>query len=73
MSFPVVTIPPSILNPKHYTWLNDTLSNKTRSRLKEKYQRDRGWQCSFSWDDSQGGLIFNPTLPKPKVIRETHR
>lgn len=65
VSFPVMTVPESIFNPRHFTWLNDD-----RSRKKEAYQRSRGWTCSFSWDDSQGGLIFNPALPKPKVIRE---
>lgn len=61
-----ITIPWSIASPLHYTWLNDD-----RSRRKIEYQlKGRGWpQCSFSWDDSKGGLIFNPALPAPKVIR----
>jgi len=71
VSFPVVTIPPTIMNPAHYSWLSNTSERAARSKAKEKYQRDRGWQCSFSWDDSQGGLIFNPALPRPKVVRES--
>lgn len=62
--FASLTIPTAIFNPLHYTWLNDE-----RSRLKVAYQTARGWQCSFAWDDSKGGLIFNPALPTPKVIR----
>lgn len=60
-------VPPEIFNPKHFSWLNNE-----RSRKKIDYQlRGRGWpQCSFAWDDSKGGLIFNPNLPEPKVIRE---
>ncbi len=66
VSFATLTVPETIFNPKHYTWLNDD-----RSRRKVAYQtKSRGWICSFSWDDSQGGLIFNPALPKPRIIHE---
>jgi hypothetical protein len=51
----------------HITWQNDL-----RSKQKTEYQTRRwGNVCSFSWDDAQGGLIFNPVLPKPKVIHES--
>lgn len=56
--------PSSRMQIKHITWMNDE-----RSRKKVLYQQVRGWKCSFAWDD-QKGLIFNPALPVPKVIRE---
>lgn len=65
--FPTMTIPPSVMNPKHYTWLSDE-----RSRKKVAYQKKRGWTCSFDWDDSKGGLIFNPALPKPKIYESKY-
>ena len=65
--FPSMTIPPEYAWIRHESW-----PNSVRSKKKIKYQlQGRGWpQCSFSWDDSKGGLIFNPALPAPKVIRE---
>lgn len=66
ISFPVMTVPETIFAPLHYTWLSDL-----RSKKKVAYQKSRGWSCSFDWDDSQGGLIFNPALPRPKVVRES--
>jgi hypothetical protein len=63
---PSMTIPESVASIKHLTW-----QRGERSRLKISYQTKRwGNVCSFSWDDAQGGLIFNPALPRPKVIRE---
>lgn len=56
----------SVAFPRHYTWLNDE-----RSRQKVAYQQRRWGHCSFSWDDAQGGLIFNPAFPRPKVVRES--
>ena len=71
MSFPTVTIPSTILSPTHHTWLSHTKETAARSRAKVRYQTEtRKWNCSFSWDDSQGGLIFNPVLPRPKTISE---
>lgn len=61
--FASMTVPPSVAFPAHFTWLNDE-----RSRRKIDYQRSRGWNCSFSWDDSKGGLIFNPDLPAPEIV-----
>jgi len=66
-AFASMTIPESVAAIRHVSW-----PNNLRSRKKIEYQLSgRGWPtCSFSWDDSQGGLIFNPALPRPKVIRE---
>jgi hypothetical protein len=66
------TIPWSVFKPLHYSWLSDTPERAARSRAKIRYQLEgRKWpSCQFSWDDAQGGLIFNPALPKPKVIHE---
>lgn len=60
--FPSMTIPWSIAVPKHFTWLNDE-----RSKKKVAYQKRRWGHCSFDWDDSKGGLIFNPAFPAPKI------
>ncbi len=67
---PSVTIPESVFRPLHYSWLADTPERAARSRAKIRYQLEgRKWpSCSFSWDDAQGGLIFNPALPRPSVI-----
>lgn len=67
IEMPAITVPPVVAWIKHLTW-----QQGPRSRLKQSYQARR-WgasTCSFSWDDSKGGLIFNPALPAPKVIRE---
>jgi hypothetical protein len=69
MSFASQTVPANYVWVPHITWQNDS-----RARDKFFYQADaRGWRkvCSFSWDDSQGGLIFSPALPRPKVARES--
>lgn len=63
--FANMTIPPQVAFVRHYSW-----PNSARSRNKVRYQESRNWQCSFSWDDTQGGLIFNPALPRPKTISE---
>ena len=65
--FPSVTISDNVAAIKHMSW-----PNSIRSKTKIDYQlRGRGWlSCTFAWDDSKGGLIFNPNLPAPKVIRE---
>lgn len=64
---PSMTIPQSVAWIKHDSW-----PNSLRSKYKCEYQKTRwGNSCSFAWDDSQGGLIFNPARPKPKVIRKT--
>lgn len=70
IDLPTMTIPAELFSPKHHTWLSDTSENRERSKNKVSYQTNRGWNCSFAWDDSKGGLIFNPNLPEPKVIRE---
>lgn len=60
-------IPKTVAWVKHMTWLNDE-----RSRLKIAYQKARGWQCSFEWDE-ENGLIWNDAyftergLPTPEI------
>ena len=72
-AYPSQTVPVAVFNPKHFSWLSDTPERAARSKAKIRYQLEgRGWpQCSFSWDDSKGGLIFNPNLPEPKVVHES--
>ena len=55
-SFSHLTIPKSVQWIKHLTWMNTD-----RSRRKIEYQTlARQWpSCSFAWDDSKGGLIWN--------------
>lgn len=65
VSFPTVTIPPTIMNPAHWTWLSNQ-----RSRNKVEYQTKRGWRCSFAWDEVDNKLVFNPALPTPKTVRD---
>jgi hypothetical protein len=62
--FPSATIPEFVAAPRHFSWLNDE-----RSRKKVAYQKRRWGLCSFDWDDSKGGLIFNPLLPVPKIYQ----
>lgn len=61
------TIPKGLVWVKHLSWISNE-----RSRKKIKYQTvGRGWgSCSFSWDDSQGGLIWNPALPVPETATD---
>jgi hypothetical protein len=60
------TIPESVAAIRHLSW-----PNSLRSKKKCEYQKARwGNACSFIWDDSQGGLIFNPALPRPRIIHE---
>lgn len=63
-AFTSLTVPKETAWIVHFSWLSDE-----RSRKKYEYQKSRGWNCSFVWDDSQGGLIFNPALPEPKIVR----
>jgi len=66
---PVLTIPPALANPLHYTWLSNE-----RSKAKISYQVGRGWECSFRWDEITNQLAFNEPyytkrcLPLPEVI-----
>jgi len=64
-TLPSMTIPESVAAIKHLSWLNDE-----RSKCKVEYQQRRWGHCSFAWDDAQGGLIFNPALPRSKVMRD---
>lgn len=63
--FASATVPESIAAIKHYSWINDE-----RSRLKQAYQWRRWNYCSFAWDEHKG-LVFNPALPAPKIVRES--
>lgn len=53
----------------HYTWLSDE-----RSKQKVAYQLKHFGHCSFAWDDSKGGLIFDENFYKqnnldlPKLV-----
>lgn len=69
------TIPANVAAMRHFSWLNDL-----RSKRKCEYQQRRwgppvGAGCSFAWDDTRGGLIWNEDYfkrtgqPKPEVIR----
>ncbi len=49
-----MTIPQNLVWIKHLSWISDE-----RSRKKCEYQIKRWGKCSFAWDDSKGGLIFN--------------
>ena len=57
-------IPQSVAWVRHITWQNDL-----RAKAKVEYQVHRWGRCSFAWDDTKG-LIFNPSLPAPKVMRD---
>jgi len=56
VDFPSLTVPKGVAWIRHDSWLNDS-----RSRRKIEYQvNGRKWpSCSFAWDDSKGGLIWN--------------
>ncbi len=61
------TVPKHIAFVRHASWLNNS-----RSRRKISYQAARGWpNCTFAWDDTQGGLIWNPALPIPETARDS--
>lgn len=61
---PSATVPRSQVWVRHHSWLSNE-----RSRKKIEYQLiGRKWpSCSFSWDDTKGGLIWNPDLPIPET------
>lgn len=63
-----LTIPETVAAPKHLSWVADDEVSCARCRGKIRYQLEgRGWpQCSFAWDDDKG-LIFNPSLLKPRT------
>lgn len=61
------TVPKSVAWIRHASWLNNR-----RSKMKIAYQTKR-WgadKCTFTWDNSRGGLIFNPAMPAPEIARE---
>ena len=65
-SFACKTVPQQTAWIRHITW-----QSNARSRDKIKYQLEaRGWpSCQFAWDPVKG-LIFNPALPAPRVLRD---
>jgi hypothetical protein len=60
-----LTVPKGVAWIAHRSWLNDS-----RSKSKVLYQQVRWGNCSFSWDDAQGGLIWNPALPIPETATD---
>lgn len=65
IQLPRMNIPKRVAWTKHLTWMNDE-----RSKKKVMYQKARGWQCTFDWDDAQGGLIWSPRINPPETIFE---
>lgn len=71
IGFSNLTIPPTIFNPEHWTWLSDE-----RSKKKCEYQNRRWGHCSYKWDENKNELIFNNeyfkkmNLPYPKVLKK---
>jgi hypothetical protein len=70
-----LTIPSRIQNIRHLTWLNNA-----RTRNKILYQATRWGSldgCSYAWDDSKGGLIWNDSFFKktgqsiPRIVKQT--
>lgn len=59
-------IPKEIAWITHYSWL----SNET-SKNKVKYQKDRGWNCSYEWDEVNNKLIFNPQFYRGRELPKT--
>lgn len=70
IDLPHLTIPKTVVWPRHYSWLSDL-----RSKRKIEYQRIRWGQSSFRWDE-QHGLCFDESyyasksLPLPEVARD---
>lgn len=65
--FASATVPKETAWVRHESWMSNE-----RGKRKQAYQAKR-WGanvCSFAWDDTHGGLIFNPALPAPKIVRE---
>jgi hypothetical protein len=61
-----VTIPKVLMFCEHFTWLNDE-----RSKRKVEYQtKARGWDCTFAWDDSRGGLVWRDEKNIPKIAHD---
>ena len=68
-----MTVPKECAWIPHQTWMSDEKSKK-----KIDYQlRGRGWPaCSYSWDESRGGLVFNEEyyrargLPLPETAQD---
>lgn len=64
---PHATVPKNLVWVRHESW-----PNSPRSKSKIEYQlKGRNWpSCSFSWDDSQGGLVWNSSLPIPETATD---
>lgn len=70
-----MVVPPSVAWLVHLSWLNNA-----RSKSKAEYQQRRwgppvGAGCSFAWDESRGGLVWNDAhfaltgQPLPEVVK----
>lgn len=63
-------IPRYLCNPRHYTWITCE-----RSKKKVAYQKNRGWKCSFEWNEEKNCLEFNKDYYKqlgqqiPEVLK----
>lgn len=64
-SFACLTVPKTCAWIKHMSWLNDL-----RSKAKQKYQWDRWGNCSFKWDDAQGGLVWADPSRAPETATD---
>jgi hypothetical protein len=59
-------VPKTVAFIPHYTWMNDY-----RSKAKIEYQtKGRSWNCSYLWDEENGGLKFNPAFPTPETAMD---
>jgi hypothetical protein len=74
VNLPTGTISPTIMNPAHYSWLQDTSERAARSRAKIFYQHRRWGHSSFRWDEDKGlafdeGYYAAHGILPPRVIR----
>ena len=61
------------LGIKHLTWLDNN-----RSKNKIEYQKNRGWQCSYKWDQELGKVeidneyYIRKNLPTPTILLDSN-
>lgn len=68
IELPHVTIPKS-LSVRHITWMNDGPNGRSHSKI--RYQEARGWNPTFAWDDSRGGLIWRDGQPVSETATDS--